>query len=66
MPIRILFRDSKTQYASKKLTSLSKAAKKILERIKVFSKQQSKPTFRKRTLGNKMLYTKGLKSGSTF
>jgi hypothetical protein len=38
VPIRILIRDSRTQYASKKLTSISKAAKKILERIKVFSK----------------------------
>jgi hypothetical protein len=48
------------------MSSLSKAAKKILERIKVFSRQQSKPTFRKRTLGNKMLYTKGLRSSSSF
>jgi GTP-binding protein len=36
VPIRILLRDSRSQYASKKLSGLSSTARKILERIREY------------------------------
>jgi GTP-binding protein len=62
VPIRILLRDSRTQYASRKLSGLSSAAKKILERIKQYQRKKSNPTHRKRVIGNKNLYTKGFRA----
>lgn len=62
VPIRILLRDSRSQYASKKLSGLSSAAKKILERIKQYKKKKASPTYRKRLIGNKHLYTQGFRA----
>jgi hypothetical protein len=62
VPIRILLRDSRSQYAAKKLGGLSAAAKKILERIRQYSVKKENPTHRKRSVGNKNLYTKGFRA----
>ena len=44
---------------SKRQSGLSQAARKILERIRVYKKQRSRITFKRRLVGNKHLYTKG-------
>ena len=62
VPIRLLLRDSRSQYASKRLGGLSAAAKKILERIKQYRTQKSRPAYRRRVLGAKHLYTKGFRA----
>ena len=62
VPIRILLRDSRSQYATKKLSGLSSTARKILERIRQYQHKKSKPTFRKRMVGNKNLYSKGFRA----
>ena len=62
VPIRLLLRDSRSQYASKRRSGLSVAARKILDRIRDYKKQRSRPTFRKRLVGSKHLYTKGFRA----
>ena len=62
VPIRILVRDSRTQYKSKKISGLSHQARKILERISNYRKSRNRPTFRKRLIGNKHLYQDGFRA----
>ena len=38
VPIRILVRDSKSQYAAKKLSGISYSARRILEKIRMYKK----------------------------
>lgn len=64
VPIRLLLRDSRTQYHSKKLSGLSASARKILERIRQFRRRKSNPTQRRRVIGSKQLYTKGFRAQS--
>lgn len=59
VPVRVLIRDSHSQYQSKRQSGISTAARKILDRIRTYKKQRANITFRRRIVGNKHLYTKG-------
>ena len=56
VPVRILVRDNKTQYARKGLTSLNPNTKAILERMKLHKLKMKNVTHRRRLAGNRFLY----------
>ena len=62
VPIRLLLRDSRTQYSSKGIAGLSTSARKIIERIRVYKNKKNNPTFKQRYIGAKHLYTKGFRA----
>ena len=59
VPIRILLRDSKLQYARKGgISSLSPSTRAVLERINMHKKKMENVTYRRRLAGNRFLYKK--------
>ena len=58
VPVRILVRDNKTQYAKKTLSQVNSNTRKVLERIKMHKQQMQSVTFRRRFAGNNFLYKK--------
>ena len=64
VPIRILLRDSRSQYSAKRLAGISAAARKILERIQQYKAKKANPTQRRRIFGNRSLYSKGFRPKS--
>mmetsp|Transcript_1048 Transcript_1048/g.1926 ORF Transcript_1048/g.1926 Transcript_1048/m.1926 type:complete len:112 (+) Transcript_1048:1935-2270(+) len=62
VPVRLLIRDSRTQYAAKRQSKLSQSASRILERIRQYQKMKRNPTYRKRLIGSKHLFQKGFRA----
>ena len=62
VPIRLLLRDSRSQYTTKKLSGLTSHQRKILERIKQYQKLKNNPTRKQRRVGSKHLYTPGFRA----
>jgi predicted GTPase len=62
VPIRLLLRDSRSQYSAKRQSGLSSSARKILERIKHYNKKKSNPTHKQRFIGSKHLYSPGFRA----
>ncbi len=57
VPVRLLIRDSKAQYARKSgIHSLNPSTRAVLERIKMHKKKQENVTYRRRLAGNRYLY----------
>ena len=58
VPVRVLVRDNKMQYARKGYSNLSASARLVLERIKMHKKMKKSITYRRRVAGNRFLYRK--------
>jgi len=56
VPVRLLLRDSKAQYARRGGASLGASARAVLERIKMHKKRMESVTYRRRLAGNRYLY----------
>jgi len=56
VPIRILLRDSRTQFAKKKLSQLSFSTRTVLSRIRAYKQKMRSVVFRRRRAGSKFLY----------
>ena len=56
VPLRILIRDNRTQYAKRKLSQLSPAAKGVLARIRAYKNKQKNIVYKRRLAGNRFLY----------
>ena len=58
VPVRLLVRDSKLQYARKSgMSSLGESTRAVLERIKQHKKRMESVTYRRRLAGNRFLYS---------
>ena len=55
-PIRILLRDNRSQYAKRKLSQLTTAARSIINRIKAYKIKKKNVVHRRRLSGNRFLY----------
>jgi len=59
VPIRLLLRDNRSQYAKKKLSQvLTAATRSVLNRIKMHHLKKKNVTYRRRLSGNRFLYRK--------
>ena len=61
VPLRILLRDSRSQYASKRMSQISTSARSVLNRIRMYKYRQRNVVYRRRLAGNRWLY-----KGKTF
>ena len=56
VPVRILIRDNKMQYARKGLQHVNSTTRAVIERIKLYKNKMKNITFRRRLAGNRALY----------
>jgi hypothetical protein len=58
VPLRILLRDNKMQYARRGIEGLNPNTRKVLERIELHKKKKGNVTYRRRLAGSRFLYRK--------
>jgi hypothetical protein len=58
VPIRLLLRDNKMQYARKSGAYLNENTRAVLNRIRMHKKRMRSVTYRRRLAGNRYLYRK--------
>jgi hypothetical protein len=58
VPVRLLIRDNKMQFARRGIQTLNPNTRRVLERIKMHKQRMQSVTYRRRLAGNRFLYRK--------
>jgi len=58
VPVRLLIRDSKMQFARRGIATLNEGTRRVMERIRMHKLRMQSVTYRRRLAGNRYLYRK--------